>query len=94
MHNVFRILHAPFFIVPFFTECVDRATGYTFPADIFSKMQTIGMMIVIGPGARLYCNCSDDRANAHCLANRGYEAVAEAKGSKARSISTMSLRPV
>ena len=38
MHNVFRILHASFFIMSFFTEGIDRAAGYAFPADIFSKM--------------------------------------------------------
>ena len=89
MHNVLSILHAPFFVVSFFAECIDRTAGYAFPADVLSKMQTIGMLIIIRSGCWQNFSFSDDRANAHCLSNRGYKAVAEAKGSKAPSISGM-----
>jgi len=94
MHRVFRILHAPFFIVPLFTEGIDRTAGYAFPADVFSKMQAIGMMIIVGPGARRDFNFCDDRADAHCLAHRGYETVAQAKGPEAGRIGCVPLGPV
>ncbi len=52
MHGAFRVLHAPFFVVPFLAQCIDRAAGNALPADVLGKMQAIGMMVVIGPDTR------------------------------------------
>ena len=91
---MFSVLHAGFLVVPLFAQSLDWTTRNALSTDIFRKMQTVGMVIIIGPCAWRNLHGSNNGTNANCLADRGDQAVTEAEGPQPSSIGSMAFRPV